>query len=1391
MIDPTTTLPPAITTPEDGARPARPIADDPMDPERITLINRARDEWITKLIDTTRRNNLLYFRALKVGTLEFTDADPSELATLLRGDPVRVMELVGDDEHERREEAMAESAEGDEVFSEALEQSELEKRVALRLREIRRKALENAEEKGLETLHLTIGMATWPIEDGGRPPEAAVILLPVAIQTHGTQERAHTLRRRGDVQINPVLLHAIETSFGIQLSGDDLLAGVPGVEEESEAFDPAPIFERLENALTEVKGFAIETRVVLGNFTFAKMAMVQDLRENADVLYRHDMIGAIAGHSAARDAIRPGGEDPDPHTFDREPPDNEHLILDADSSQQGVIAQVLSGRNGVIQGPPGTGKSQTIANLVAELAARKNRVLFVAEKRAALEVVLRRLESVGLGHLVLDLHGAGISRKVVMGRIKRALEVIERTVPVDAAECHREFAKNRERLNAHVQRLHAPHPPSGLSAFDIKGEILCTPEAARMDARWRGAALEKLDQEISREAEDLFDELRALEGLFLRNDPSPWTGANLPDGERVREALDIAAALGTEQWPSLRDELETALAATGLEKPGTFAEGGQFAKLLRDIGRSVETYGEGIHAEDLDALTEGLAPAKGGHAAALWAFITDAEYRTTRSRLRELRRRGAASGPRLVRELDAMIAERDAWKKIAPGSLPRAAANAKELLDSVDRVASTIRRISEILGRPDLADHPLDQLETFIRGLANDGVTPHRIPRLLDIERRLTSLGLGNLIRELCEKGIPADLWRTAFRHAWLSSCLDRVWAEDPTLAAFSGKAHDAYVGTFRTRDKERLELAADRVRRMHAEHVVRIMNEHRDQDTLIRAEANKKTRHISLRKLLERAPDVLTALFPCWMASPLSVSQLLGGDRRYFDVALFDEASQVPPEDAISSIMRSDRLVVAGDRHQLPPTAFFADGAVAPAEGEDDGGVTDGFESMLDAMDAFLPSWMLEWHYRSRDEALIAFSNRHIYNDRLVTFPGPGRTPAITHVHVDHAPGRDGQEDSASEEVKGVVELILRHAEERPEETLGVIALGLKHARRIQMELDQILPLRRDLEEFFDQSREERFFVKNLERVQGDERDAIILSVGYGKDRAGNLPYRFGPILQNGGERRLNVAVTRARSRMTLVSSFTHHDMDAGRSSAKGVEFLRLYLQYAASGGDLLGDAGEAPIPLNAFEADIKDALEAHGVPLIPQFGCSRYRIDLVAQHPTKPGRLVLAYECDGASYHSSPTARDRDRLRQQILEGLGWQFHRIWSTDWFTRRDEQIKRAVEAYQRAVTYADELDARGAGIMAPGRSPTPEVIAEAESMDDGTPSRGPRPGIPVRRNITEYSSRELKELIRWIRSDGRLRTDEQIIAELVRELGFSRRGHRIVEAIRGAIAQVN
>ena len=310
------------------------------------------------------------------------------------------------------------------------------------------------------------------------------------------------------------------------------------------------------------------------------------------------------------------------------------------------------------------------------------------------------------------------------------------------------------------------------------------------------------------------------------------------------------------------------------------------------------------------------------------------------------------------------------------------------------------------------------------------------------------------------------------------------------------------------------------------------------------------------------------------------------------------------------------------------------------------------------------------------------------------------------------------------------------------------MIAMGITHANRLDDALRLALRDRRDLDEFFAEGRDEPFFIKNLERVQGDERDAIILSVGYGKAADGRLLYHFGPINLEGGERRLNVAVTRAKRRMTVVSSFGSADMDPKRMSSRGAQLLRDYLIYAESRGADLGDGAAEHPPLNPFEIEVRDHLERAGVPLVAQLGASGYRIDFAAQHPQRPGQFVLAIECDGASYHSSATARDRDRLRQDQLERLGWRFHRIWSGDWFGDRERAVARAVAAYRQAVADADAggLRVRAAASASPSTPTAPSAPPPPKPEPPATPVRGPRPAIGRSSSIDKYSRWQLAAL---------------------------------------------
>ena len=1365
---------------------------------RRAMVDRAREEWVTRLIDLSRRNNLLFFRDLKSGTYDLTDHIPGSLSRLLGFSGADrptfdVMDLLTpQDDLEQRRRTLA-------IFE-----------------GIRKRALENIEERGLATLYIVAGLASWPAADGGRPTQSPVLLIPIALDKRGREGQALSLHMTGEALINPVLVHALRQFFGIEIDVDELRASSSPDNPASDAEAPSvppdstlakefveAVFERLIEAVGKRAGeFSVAPRWVIGNFAFQKIVMVNDINALGDELARHDLVAAIAGVPEARIAVSGNKAEIDPRSFDSIPPGNEFLVVDADSSQQRVVAGVLAGADGVIQGPPGTGKSQTIVNLIASLAAEGKNVLFVAEKRAALEVVLRRLESNGLEHLALDLHGADVSRRSVMARLAQTLAAVRDALPVPDEALHATFEARRHRLNVHDEKLHTPRAPSGLSVFELQGLLLRTPGNVRAATRWRGAALMAIDAPAANEIREQLREAAGFEDLFLRTNPSPWTWSCLGDGAQARVALDLSAKLSANLLPPARRAVESLAAAGFWSEPANVASVHGMVAAAVDVNETMRLYRPEVvvalrerasgalpsNAGPPSALIDALAPADGGPIPRFFARIFSGRYRAAVRLATSLRISPAP--PTLMRE-ELVSAEKHfaEWAATDLSGSPRQMPSAETALATLDALAADLAILDGYFPERRPGDLPLTELQGLLTTLAADPATASRIPLRTQVESTLGRLGAAPFVAELRDAGLAGmdrNDWPLAFDYAYFASCLDDIRLGDAEIAGFVGETHTRIETEFISLDRERLKLSRARVRRAWAERAVETMNRFPEQAALVRAEAAKKTRHLPLRRLFANAPDVVSALAPCLMASPLSVSQLFDGSRTYFDVVVFDEASQVLPEDAIPSIVRARHAAVAGDSKQLPPTTFFAandDDDDSSGDG-DEADPTAGFESLLDSF-SFLPPWMLEWHYRSRDESLIAFSNRELYDGRLVTFPGPGRDGRpLRHVLVDQPAGGEAQEESSAAEVRRVVELVIEHAEQRPGETLGVIALGIPHARRVEAALDQALALRRDLDAFFAEDQPERFFVKNLERVQGDERDAIILTVGYAKNAAGKLSHNFGPINQAGGERRLNVAITRARRRMTVVSSFTHQDIDPERAKGRGPALLRGYLEYVASGGARFGQSGASDVALNPFEADVADALRSRGLDVVGLWGASGYRIDLVVRHPERPGQFVLAIECDGATYHSAPTARDRDRLRQQQLESLGWRFHRIWSTDWFLRREQEIDRAVAAAKAAAVEVDRAATR----------PDPQATVHPVTADPPATAnpgdargRASRPRLPHRDSIDEYSPRELNEIVAWIRSDGRLRTDEELLDEAIDLLGFARRGTRIEAALRGAI----
>ncbi len=659
--------------------------------------------------------------------------------------------------------------------------------------------------------------------------------------------------------------------------------------------------------------------------------------------------------------------------------------------------------------------------------------------------------------------------------------------------------------------------------------------------------------------------------------------------------------------------------------------------------------------------------------------------------------------------LSAASEQRVAWRQLAgsggrpeiPVELDRArvahAALVSDLawLDDHLPGADTSGAATEADAVTRLLDLDLPSLRTRVDALAAAAGRLGVVPAVTTALDGLTASGLRPLVDDLRARAVPAELVTSEVEWVWWSSLSEEIAQRDPRVAAHDGRALTRSVGEFAEADRAVVGANAERVRAAVADRVADVVREHPEQETYLRAEGARARRLAPLRDLVTRCPDLVTAVRPCWVMSPLVVASVLPPGQ-WFDVVVFDEASQVPPAEAVSAISRARQVVVAGDSRQLPPTSFFTtvtDGDPA-AVGADEA-ITEGVESILDVLAAALPSRRLSWHYRSLDERLIAFANAEVYEGSLVTFPGTGIDPVVRLVPVQ-GQGIIGEGEAALEttptEVDRVVELVLEHARSWPHRSLGVIALGIIHATRVEEALRHALAgADDDVLAFFDEDRPEPFFVKNLERVQGDERDDIVLTVGYGKTPHGRVLHRFGPLNLEGGERRLNVAITRARRSMTVVSAIAADDLDPARLRARGAVMLRDFLSYAA-GGPLPGAPAAGVVAPDAVPAapvagtrsvvlaDLARRLRGHGLVVHEDVGSSADPVDLAVEDPMHAGRMVLAVESDGPQYAAMRTTRDRDRLRAEQLERLGWRHLRVWSTDVFRDPARDVSRILEA---------------------------------------------------------------------------------------------------------------
>jgi very-short-patch-repair endonuclease len=1068
----------------------------------------------------------------------------------------------------------------------------------------------------------------------------------------------------------------------------------------------------------------------------------------------------------------------------------------------------------VVQGPPGTGKSQTIVNLIAGALAEDKSVLFVSEKRAALEVVHRRLADAGLGDFCLELHSQKASKREILRGVGSALD---RTLSAHAAseKLRGQLPLSRRKLSEYVAAVHTVHSPLGLSFYRAVGRLACVRTASALP--WPG------DQATVAEA-DLEAAVTALERLALASAPigdpaaHAWRDSTVarlgslfaPDREKLRAQLAEAERLGLEAL-SLAAAARTELGVASLATLPDARAAGQVADLLETSpGAAIEV----LTSPEWDAppptatalITRGRR-ASGLRRTALGRFAPDTlsrsqadairtvtryhrkVYRLLRRDYREARRTfrtmrlptyRATLGEQAahlgeveeMREHLAVLEKEEPtaasifgrhWRgsesdwdglqgyvewvvrfraacvreQLEQGEAARAVSagapstgGLRRLAAVADQLAARLNAIGDTLGWPSayLGAEPLDAIRARVRAMLDSEARLGEWITWLRQRDAVTATCAGPFLARLDAGEVAADALPAVFQRAFYEAWIAARVRSTPVLASFEAPLHAADVSTFQHLDEGVLRENRDRLvallRGRTQERVAGIS--HTDGWSFLQSQLGRQRGHAPVRTLLKRSLNAIRAVKPCFMMSPLMVAQCLEADPQAFDLVVFDEASQLTPQDAVGAVVRGHQLVVVGDQEQLPPTNFFDVQVSAVSTASDESGLED-LESILEQYQAAgLPSARLRWHYRSRHETLIAFSNAHIYEWDLLTFPSPDADTRERGLVFEYLPeGRYLGQGLNMVEAQQVADAVVDHARRRPDVSLGVGTFNLRQQLAIQDELER---RRRDdasLEPFFALDRTEPFFVKNLENIQGDERDVILLSVTYARAEDGVLRHNFGPINGANGYRRLNVLVTRARERLVVFSSMRGDEIDPAKVQGKGAQLLRDFLVYAERGllvSARLDAMAKAESP---FEREVLAQLESRGLVVKPQVGVGPYRVDIGVLDRDLPGRFICGIECDGAAYHQSETARDRDRLRESVLRRLGWRLHRVWSTDWFKNREAQIERLIALIENSRREARATDTP----IAQTRPPLAELVGQGPLRDVPTPEPPRRPSL--------------------------------------------------------------
>ncbi len=1444
-----------------------------------------------RLVDVSMRNRLLnYVGGKRSLAVEIVDEQPTALWQLLVT-KARKLTLRGRDPDETEEGDKA--AEPDDAapdtdggaILDALGKAHLDDFIDTRFPKdvlsARLRKLDDArrtadEEQGVATLFVALGFLHYfETESSEKERKAPLVLVPAKLIRTG-RDSWQVMAGDDDPIVNPGLVEYLPAH---SIALPDFSSS------DAAEVDIVGWFAAVQKLASSQKRWRVSATCLIGNFSFQKFVMHEDLKRNGALVGQHPLVEQLArrqGQSAGFSELPP-----EIRALDLDQgfaPENTFQVVDADATQQRALAAVATGKSLVIQGPPGTGKSQTITNLISRALADGKSVLFVAEKQAALNVVYDRLRKAGLGDFCLELHSTKANKKVLVNEVKRAWDLCAVPLPKPAAGTD-DLKKVRDQLTAYAEALHTPVNPLGLTPYQVIGRLLSLHAVADVRLSIDVSKVDRPGLRLAREALTALADAAAQLGCPPAE--HPWAGASL-DAFTLEKRERFGDVLAQLRELLRRVENQAALAQSQFgvalrplaEAAGVYQQVAQVLRTSPGVPRSVlgapDWAGFAAGAEDAlgrleafkarDAQSAGRVVSESGlgelsadvqlvvaRADSIWAWFSGA-WRAARRRLKAVIPASGWEGPmaaaRAISERLAVRHEREAlardegakhffgdqWRGADSDSqrlaerlawcrafhLSAASLGLGSVVFAVaERPAPDVEALDALAQQCSEAAKLFAELQALIWS-PRDHLKNPEIAKLLPVLEELASMPEGwremqafqhaqeavratsaSLLADAAStgsvpwKGLP-DVFERRFLRLWL----DAVEAARPALGRFDGHGHAMRIEEFRKLDRAVLEKNRERMIAGLRERAQRVLAEAKEATKVMRDQSSRMRGHMAPRQFVQKAFTGLRALKPCFLMSPMAVAQALPIDQQ-FDLVVFDEASQLTVEDSLGAVARGRQLVVVGDPRQLPPTNFFAVqlGETETETGDDGELKLEALESVLElAQAAGFFGAQLKWHYRSRHESLIAFSNRNFYEASLLTFPSADRAVGEVGLSFEFVAGTYEGKGVNSAEASKVVDAVVEHARNAPDRSLGVGTFSVAQQQRI---LDLLDDRRRDVPEldaFLTVDKLEPFFVKNLESIQGDERDVIFLSVTYGPAADGRIRYNFGPINGEAGWRRLNVLTTRARQQMRVFSSMRPDDMRF-EPGLRGASLLRDFLAYAEK-GVLLGAAASVSADVESpFEQEVASALREAEIDLVSQVGVAGYRVDFGVADEQARGRFVCGIECDGATYHSAESARDRDRLREEVLRGLGWDLHRVWSTDWWHHREREVKRLlglIEGSRQKARQATPTRRSGANTPSAANPVAPVPPPAASSRVQRRPLQVPPFGpyrvvsLPPQLGalLEAQSSVIIKLVIQLLEAEGPVH-DELVRDRLMDAFGHSRTGARIAARLDRELVALN